>query len=125
MNVSYFFTFYLQADQQKMHDFREVIEKLSDPKVDPKFYIFWGYAVTYVEDTMSFYPNSKALEFLLFCNGSLPVSDDDIDNDRGNDKTTQPVTNTLEIETTTDANRTTYGNIAGSTNGKYDNQTLF
>ena len=69
--------------------------------------------------------SSKVLEFLLFCNGTLPVSDKNKENDQRDDKTTQSVTNTLEIESTTDASRTTHENITSPMYGKYDNQTLF
>ena len=62
--------------------------------------------------------SSKTLEFLLFCNGTLPVSNDNRDTKQGEDKTMQSVATTDnvigEIETATDAIRTPYGNLTGN-----------
>ena len=120
--------FFLQADEEKL---QQLIQSTTDfPTIGlrPNFNYLWYWQVKYVEQAMAFSEDgnsSKTLDFLLFCNDTSAVNDDNMEEE------VIPI-----IEYTTAAtedfktdNMTKYSSgeptTTASTTNLYNNSTLF
>ena len=74
--------FFLQADEEKL---QQLIQSTTDfPTIGliPNFNYLWYWQVKYVEQAMAFSEDgnsSKTLDFLLFCNDTSAVNDDNME----------------------------------------------